>query len=97
MIFALTGSDNDRKEKEVEHLKTVLSVSGYTKSSWKTALKPKPQSVSRDPSNSVKGSITLPYVGNATEAIASIMRKAGITVHLRPYTGFLQDQTNKIR
>ena len=62
-----------------------MSVSGYTKSAWKTALQPKPLSAAKDPANTVKGSITLPYVGNMSEAIARIMRKAGITVHLRPF------------
>ena len=75
--------DDDKKEQEISHLTTVLSVSGYTKSAWRTALRPKPPKVSRDPTTTVN--ITLPYVGTVTDTITRIMCKAGITVHLWPF------------
>ena len=75
--------------KEIDHLKKVLSISGYTRSAWMAATHrntPTPSSPS-DPSdkNKPKGYITLPYVGNTSDAIARVIRKAGIQVHLRPY------------
>ena len=79
----------EEKMKEIDHLKKVLSISGYTRSAWMAATHrntPTPSSPS-DPSdkNKPKGYITLPYVGNTSDAIARVIRKAGIQVHLRPY------------
>ena len=81
-------SNEDLKLAEIEHLKKVLSVSGYTKSAWETATKSSsPDSpLSRDTTSSVpnKGSITLPYVGPATDAVARNIRKTGVKVHIKP-------------
>ena len=79
-------SSEEARNKEREHLKKVLSVSGYTKSAWITANRPRNPTVPTDPSKTKnKGSITLPYVGHATDAIARVLRKSGITVHMKPY------------
>ena len=79
-------SEPELKTAETEHLKKVLSVSGYTKSAWINALKPKAPTVPRDPTTERKrGNITLPYVGHVSDSIARIIRKAGVGVHLKPY------------
>ena len=79
-------SNEEEIKKETDHIKKVLSISGYTKSAWVTANKPKSPTVPQDPNKTrPKGSITLPYVGNTSDAIARTMRKAGITVHLKPF------------
>ncbi len=96
-------SDNELKLQEIEHLKHVLSISGYTKSSWVTANRPKPPTVQSDPAqNCVKESITLPYGGPMTVAISRIIHKAGVQVHIKPYNtirGHLvhpKDKENKV-
>ena len=67
-------------------MKKVLSVSGYTRSAWKTASCHKPPTVPRDPQQPLKkGHVTLPYVGHITDALARTIRKAGVAVHLKPY------------
>ena len=79
-------SNEEEKSKEIEHIRQVLSISGYTKSAWVTANKPKSPTVPTDPSKSKqKGSITLPYVGHTSDAVARILRKSGVTVHLKPF------------
>ena len=74
------------KIQELEHLKKVLSISGYTRSAWVTAIKPKkkhPTPLRKE--RNIRGSISLPYIGNVSNAVARIIRKAGIQVHLRPH------------
>ena len=79
-------SEEQSKLQELDHLKKVLSVSGYTKSAWVTATRPRPPTVPTDPSQSRKrGHITLPYVGHVSNAIARCVRKTGIAVHMKPY------------
>ena len=79
-------TDEQAKLQELDHLKKVLSVSGYTKSSWVTATRPRPPTVPTDPSLSrKKGHITLPYVGHVSDAIARCIRKTGVSVHFKPY------------
>ena len=79
-------STKAEEDKEIEHIKQVLSISGYTRSAWVTANKPRSPTVPVDPSKTrTKGSITLPYVGHTSDAIARILRKAGVMVHLKPY------------
>ena len=81
-------SSEESKLNELDHLKRVLSVSGYTKHAWETATKPRPSSTQLRSTTSAetkhKGSITLPYVGPFTEAVARNIRQSGIQVHLRP-------------
>ncbi len=79
-------SDQTSKDQEVEHLKKVLSVSGYTKAAWTTALTPRAPKVDKDPTTSPsKGSVTLPYVGHLSDSIARVLRKSGVSVHMKPF------------
>ena len=82
-------SEEDSKIKEIEHLKKVLSVSGYTKATWNTATAARDPTSRKNPTtadtNRTKGSISLPYVGPMTEAIARNIRRAGVTTHIRPF------------
>ena len=79
-------SSEEAKLREIDHLKKVLSVLGYTKSAWVTATKPKAPTVPQDPSTTrYRGSITLPYVGHLTDAICRTIRKAGVSLHLKLY------------
>ena len=56
-------SSEEAKLAELDHLKKVLTVSGYTKSAWQTATTPRPQQKQQQHTNSrYRGSITLPYV-----------------------------------
>ena len=76
----------EEKVRELEHLQKVLSISGYTRSAWVTAIRPKNRNPTpRKKDRTIRGSITLPYVGNVSNAIARIIRKAGVQVHLRPH------------
>ena len=74
------------KDKEIQHLKEVFSISGYTKSAWAVATRQK-----RPPSNQstekakTKGNVSLPYVGSITDAVARVIRKHGIQVHIKPF------------
>ena len=79
-------STEDLKLQELEHLQKVLTVSGYTKAAWNTATGfSKPAATSVNKASTVhKGSISLPYVGPVTEAIARNIRKTGVQVHLKP-------------
>ena len=79
-------STEDLKLQELEHPQKVLTVSGYTKAAWNTATGfSKPAVTSVNTASTVyKGSISLPYVGPVTEAIARNIRKTGVQVHLRP-------------
>ena len=80
-------SSEESKLQELDHLRRVLSVSGYTKSAWVTATKqrtPRPRRTTPGTTPSRTGSVTLPYVGPVTEAVARNIRKTGIKVHLRP-------------
>ena len=80
-------SNEDLKLKEVEHLKKVLSVSGYTKAAWNAATTPRTQCQDlrkQQPNPRPRGSITLPYVGPMTQAVARNIRKTGVMVHTKP-------------
>ena len=71
---------------ELEHLRSMLSVSGYTKAAWDSASRPKPPTPLQDPDAvRKKGHITLPYVGPMSDTIARKIRKAGVAVHMKPY------------
>ena len=81
-------SSEEAKIKELDHLKKVLTVSGYSKAAWNTAVSNTPTSAhqhqSTRTSSAYKGSVTLPYVGPAKEGVARNIRKPGITVHIKP-------------
>ena len=74
--------------REIEHLKKVLSVSGYTKAAWDTATAARPPT-NREQNTAIdtryKGSVFLPYVGPVTEALARNIRKTGVTTHIKPF------------
>ena len=84
-------STEEARTKEVEHLKKVLSISGYTKSSWLAATHSKESTEAEGTrrkdvkGEKPKGYIILPYIGTTSDAIARVIRKTGIQVHLRPY------------
>ena len=81
-------TEEDSKLKEIEHLKKVLSVSGYTKHAWNRATADRVPTLRNNPNTRdtrTKGSVLLPYVGPVTEAIARNIRKAGVTVHIKPF------------
>ncbi|XP_019619742.1 PREDICTED: uncharacterized protein LOC109466463 [Branchiostoma belcheri] len=77
----------DDKNTEYDHLKTVLSIAGYTRWAWqspgRTKLIPHPRS-STD--SRPKGHVTLPYVAGVTEAITRKIRNTGVAVHSTPCT-----------
>ena len=78
-------SSEENKLKEIQHLQKVLSISGYTKSAWSVATRKNRTKVPQQNTIKPKGSIILPYVGHVSDAITRVLRKAGVTVHLRPY------------
>ena len=73
------------KNKELEHLQKVLTISEYPKWIWKFPSSKKTPRERITRMSSPKGHLTLPYVGGVTEAISRKMRKYGVTVHTRPY------------
>ena len=79
-------TEEEEKQKEVLHLKKVLSISGYPKWAWdlpgSTKITPHPRT--KDPARRPKGHVTIPYVGGVSEALVRKMRKAGVTAHVRP-------------
>ena len=73
------------KLKEIDHFKHILSVSGYTKAVWDIASCPKLPPPPRDPNTiKKKGHVTLPYFGPTSDAIARVIRRAGVAVHMKP-------------
>ena len=69
----------------MDHIKQVLSVSGYAKWAWD--LPGSKKSATHTParaSNPPKGHITLPYIAGVTESIARKIRKSGVMVHSKP-------------
>ena len=85
-------STEETRLHEIQHLKKVLSMSGYTRSAWVTATRPRTVQVTERANTGTlnKGSITLPYAGNVSDAISRAIRKAGVTVHLRPHNTIRQ-------
>ena len=80
-------SDPQDKEREIKHLKKVLSVAGYSKWAWQAPgrkkLRPHPRNTDRD---RAKGHVTLPYIGGVTEPISRLIRKTGVAAHAKPHT-----------
>ncbi|CAH1242806.1 Hypp6981 [Branchiostoma lanceolatum] len=78
--------DEDRAI-EYEHLRTVLSVAGYTKWAWQSPGRTKVTPHPRTHTDSrPKSHVTLPYVAGVTEAITRKIRKTGVAVHSTPHT-----------
>ena len=79
-------SSKEAKDKEIQHLKEVLSISGYTKSAWAVATRQKrPPSNQSTEKTKTKGNVCLPYVGSITDAVARVIRKHEIQVHIKPF------------
>ena len=80
-------SDPQDKEREIKHLKKVLSVAGYSKWAWQAPgrkkLRPHTRNTDRD---RAKGHVTLPYIGGVTEPISRLIRKTGVAAHAKPHT-----------
>ena len=80
-------TEEDDKIAEYEHLKTVLSIAGYTKWAWQTPGKKKLSPHPRTYTDArPKGHVTLPFVAGVTEAITRRIRKTGVAVHSRPHS-----------
>ena len=80
-------SDPQDKEREIKHLKKVLSVAGYSKWDWQAPgrkkIRPHPRNTDGD---RAKGHVTLPYIGGVTEPISRLIRKTGVAAHAKPHT-----------
>ena len=80
-------SDPQYKEREIKHLKKVLSVAGYSKCAWQA---PGRKKIRPHPRNTdcarAKGHVTLPYIGCLTEPISRLIRKTGVAAHAKPHT-----------
>ena len=79
------SSDNDRLEKELNHVKKSLSICGYTQWSWSapSSRKLDPKPIRHQDSRSL-GHITMPYVQGGSEVLNRKIRKSGVTVHPKP-------------
>ena len=78
-------SDDTTLEAEMSHVAKSLSICNYPKWSW-TMVKNKKMSPSgRSNTERTKGYVSVPYVQGLTEALTRKMRRAGITVHTRPF------------
>ena len=77
-------STNDDLDKEITHVKKVLSVSGYTRWAWKLPTSKKTSTSTPTNATKSKGHVTVPYVRGVTELIARKMRQNGVTVHSKP-------------
>jgi hypothetical protein len=78
-------STQEAKEREMQHLKEVLSISGYQKWTWDSpGSKMKQRSELNSPPPAKKGHVTMPYVGGISESLTRKIRKTGVAVHARP-------------
>lgn len=76
----------EAREKKINHLKQVLSNSGYPKWAWNklksTSVEPHPSTNRTTPT---KAHVTLPYVEGITEALSWKIQKAGVSAHTIPH------------
>ena len=80
-------SDPQDKEREIKHLKKVLSVSGYSKWAGQAPGRKKIRPLPRNTDCArAKGHVTLPYIGGVTEPISRLIRKTGVAAHSKPHT-----------
>ena len=95
-------SEEETRSHEIQHLQKVLSISGYPRSAWVTATNPRPAKSTTHKGRQIRGSVTLPYAGPVSEALARTIRKAGVAVHHRPYNTIRsrlvhpKDKVNKV-
>ncbi len=85
---ATVCKNRESRTQETQHLKKVLSVSGYTKTVWEVATVSRPRTRSSDAVSSgstSKGSVIIPYVGQVSDQIARFFRSSGMITHIRPY------------
>ena len=98
----ICSTDNSKKE-ELDHIKKVLSVSGYRKWTWDIPGAKKivthPAAERQTPS---KGHVSIPYVSGVSEALSRKIRKLGVCVHSKPTNTIRsqlvapKDKTNKM-
>ena len=80
-------SDPQDKEREIKHLKKVLSVAGYSKWAWQAPRRKKIRSHTRNTDcDRANVHVTLPYIGGVTEPISRLIRKTGVAAHAKPHT-----------
>ena len=79
-------STQEAKDKETNHLKKVLTISGYKKWAWNSPGGRKSNTASQQPvkQHQRKGHITIPYVGGVSDALSRKIRKLGVAVHSKP-------------
>ncbi len=80
-------TEDKDKEEEVQHIKKVLSIVGYSKWAWQAPGNKKlhPHPNQRD-NIRPKGHVTIPYVQGITKSISRLIRKVGVIAHTKPYT-----------
>ncbi len=80
-------TEEDDKYDEVQHIKNVLSIAAYSKWVWQALGRRKlnPQPNHRD-HIWANGHVTVPFVQGITEPIRRLIRKEGVTAHIKPHT-----------
>ncbi len=80
-------TEEEDKEEEVQHIKKVFSIAGYSKWAWQAPgrrkLNPHPNQRNQ---LRPKGHVTIHYVQGITEPISRLIRKARVTAHTKPHT-----------
>ncbi len=80
-------TEEEDKVEEVQHIKKVLSIAGYSKWAWQAPGRKKlhPHPNQRDHARP-KGHVTIPYVQGITKPISRLIRKTGVAAHTKPNT-----------
>ena len=78
------SSDNNTLDNELKHIKQALSVCGYAQWVWNSSASNKITTKPRHHDKAPVGSISIPYVQGATECLSRRIRKAGVSVHVKP-------------
>ena len=96
-------STNDAKHHEIQHIKKVLSISGYPRWAWNSpSNKKRTPHPARAKPQKPKGHVSIPYVSGVSEAIARKIRKTGVAVHTKPHNSLRsqlvapKDKTNAL-
>ena len=77
-------SQEEDKEKELEHIKSVLMENGYLRALVEAWSRQKKGTIKGEEQDDVVGTVCLPYVKGLSEAIARILRKVRIRVVSKP-------------
>ena len=80
-------SQEEDKERELEHIKSVLMENGYPRALVEAWSRQKKGTIKGEEQDDVVGTVCLPYVKGLSEAIARILRKVRIRVVSKPETG----------